>query len=332
MIGADAHFDFGGRLHAEFPSQVIVDITERCNLRCTHCASTHFRASKLYSGAMLSTELNDKLCDEVAHFGKGITQYLRYAASGEPLLHPQIETMLTHAVSTSGTLVTLTTNGTLLDQARAERLLETGINLVDFSIDAASPETYSRVRAGVPLETTRANVLRLIEMKERAGSRLDIAVSFVEQPLNTHETRAFEEYWRANGADHVVIRRLHSNAGANVEVAAQMRVDNAALDRRPCLYPWERMVLNSSGNLGFCPADWTHGASIADYNTTTLRETWQGESMSGLRKAHHDGHFLSPAHDLCAQCPDWASTRWPNQGRSYADMVSEIGQGLSEHE
>ena len=215
MSEAEARFDFGGRLREEFPSQFIVDVTERCNLRCTHCASAQFRTSALYSGAMLSTALNDKLCDEVARLGRGITQYLRYAASGEPLLHPQIETMLAHAVETSGALITLTTNGTLLDRARAERLLETEIHLIDFSIDAASPETYARVRAGVPMEKTRENVLNLIKLKEQAGSRMNIAVSFVEQPLNTHETQVFEEYWRANGVDHVVIRRLHSNAGAN---------------------------------------------------------------------------------------------------------------------
>jgi hypothetical protein len=29
-------------------------------------------------------------------------------------------------------------------------------------------------------------------------------------------------------------------------------------------------------------------------------------------------------HRFCGQCPDWQATRWPGQGRSYADMVDEF--------
>jgi wyosine [tRNA(Phe)-imidazoG37] synthetase (radical SAM superfamily) len=316
---------FGGRLHVQLPSQVIVDVTEKCNLSCTHCASAAFRRSGLYSGAMLSTELNTKLCEEVGQYGQGITRYLRYAASGEPLLHPQIDQMLADAVRTSGSLVTLTTNGTLLDDARIERLLATGIHLIDISIDAATSETYARVRLNGSLEVTRANALRLLERKERSSSKLVVAVSFVEQPANAHETRDFEDFWRGHGVDHVVIRRLHSNAGANQAVATQMHAENLRFIRRPCLYPWERVVLNSRGHIGFCPADWTHRASIADYHSTTIRDIWQGEFLQGLRKAHCDNDFRDPAYALCSQCPDWVSTRWPKEGRSYADMVSELG-------
>ena len=30
------------------------------------------------------------------------------------------------------------------------------------------------------------------------------------------------------------------------------------------------------------------------------------------------------AHKFCGQCPDWRSTRWPDEGRSYADMMEEF--------
>lgn len=318
---------FGGRLSPEFPSQIIVDVTEDCNLACGHCASPAFRRSSLYTGAMLPAELNAKLCAEVAEHGGGHTQYLRYAASGEPLLHEELPAMLAEAVQTSGVAVTLTTNGTLLDASRARRILETGLNLVDVSIDAASNETYARVRKHGNLDITRANVLGLLALRAEMGSTTSIVVSFVEQRRNTDEVGEFERFWREAGVDEVVIRRLHSNGGANRGVALVMRERDKDRQRTPCLYPWERVVLGPTGLVGFCPADWTHAASIADYRQTTIKELWQGDFLRRLRHAHCTNDFSDPAFSLCAGCPDWAATRWPDEGRSYADMVSELATG-----
>jgi hypothetical protein len=65
-----------------------------------------------------------------------------------------------------------------------------------------------------------------------------------------------------------------------------------------------------------------HGSAIANYHTTTIRETWNGEFYNKLRNAHLQSQFQE--HKFCGQCPDWRATRWPDQGRSYADLVGEL--------
>ena len=113
-------YGFYGRLSAKFPSQVIVDVTEVCNLSCIHCPHPRFKKSKYYTGCFLSKDLNEKIIEEVKHYGKNSTQYVRYCAEGEPLIHPGIYDMLSYAVQRSGVTVTLTTNGTLLRKKRIE--------------------------------------------------------------------------------------------------------------------------------------------------------------------------------------------------------------------
>lgn len=317
-------YGFYGRLTAAFPSQIIVDCTEVCNLACIHCAHAVFKQSEHYAGLSLDPSLNAKLVDEVRQHGRDFTQYIRYSSNGEPFMHRHIFDMLDYAVKSSGATVTLTTNGTLLNQQRIERLLAIAVDVVDISIDAFTPETYAQIRVNGDLQVTRANVLMLLQLARQSLSRTKVVVSYIEQPQNRHETKDFETFWRDNGADYVVIRRLHSNAGAIVPVADQMRTENANEKRRPCTYPWERIVLNARGFLGFCPADWTHGATIAsaDYHTTTIREVWQGEFYRKLREAHLTNDYTH--HQFCGQCPDWKSTRWPNEGRSYANMIEEF--------
>jgi uncharacterized Fe-S cluster-containing radical SAM superfamily protein len=318
----DPRYGFQGRLKREFPSQVVVDAAEVCNLACIHCPHPEFKKSPHYSGAFLEPALNAKMVDEVAEHGRGHTLYIRYTSNGEPLVHPGIYDMLDYAVRRSGVFVTLTTNGTTMNEKRIRKLLESGLHLVDVSIDAVEEATYAAVRVNGRLPVTRENVRSLIRMKRETGAATSIAVSFVEQERNRGEAGPFERFWRAEGADRVVIRRLHSAAGGVPVIAHMMKREQGAAPRYPCLYPWERILLNPRGALAFCPQDWTHGSAIADYRGTTIREVWNGEFYRKLRQAHLEDDFRR--HAFCGQCPDWRQTRWPWEGRSYADMVEEL--------
>ena len=296
-------YTFDGRLTAYFPSQVLVDVTEVCNLACGHCAHDEFSRSGRYEARMLDVALNDKLVTEVAASSVR-PQFIRYTGSGETTLHPSIYEMVQRAVRHSGVPVTLTTNGVKLDVAR---LLDTGLHAVDVSIDALYPETYQRVRGRDRLGAVRKNVLALLQQK-----RARVFVSFIEQDGNREETEDFRAYWTEQGAG-VLIRPLHSCAG-------EMPVQLGSGARRPCVYPWERIVLTADGHLSFCPASWSHRSHLADYREVTIAQTWTSPAYEALRNAHLTNDFAQ--HSFCGACPDWAVTSWPGgEVKGYAERV-----------
>ena len=317
-----SRYGFHGRLSAAFPSQVVVDITEVCNLACIHCPHPEFKKSHEYGARYLDPALNTKLVEEVREAGRGHTLYLRYTSNGEPLVHPKAYDMIEEAVRRSGAFVTITTNGTIMNEKRTRKLLEAGVHLIDISIDAFNPETYAKIRVGGDLETVRENVIRLLSWVRDSDGATKVVVSFVEQPQNSNEAALFERYWREAGAHQVVIRRLHSAAGAVQPVALLMKQRISESGRYPCLYPWERITLNPRGDLEFCPQDWVHGSVLGHYSTVSIKDVWQSEFYKRLREAHLANDFAK--HPFCGQCPDWRGTRWPGQGRSYADMVEDL--------
>jgi len=315
-------YDFGGRLSAEFPSQIIMDITEVCNLACIHCPHPIFAKSEHYAGRYLDPGLNEKMVEEVSTHGRGHTQYIRYTSNGEPLVHPNGYELIQHAVDHSGVYVTLTTNGKIMDEKRTQRLLESGVHMIDVSIDAFKPETYAKIRVNGNLTVTRNNVLRLLRWVKESKAETKVVVSFVEQPQNRDEVADFERFWKDQGANFVVVRRLHSHSGAIVKVASNHMEMQKGFERRPCLYPWERISINARGDLSFCPSDWVHGSFVTHYQNTTIHAEWHGKFYEALRRAHLTNDYHN--HSFCGNCPDWAATRWPHQGRSYADMVEEF--------
>jgi MoaA/NifB/PqqE/SkfB family radical SAM enzyme len=90
-------YGFQKHLSSKFPSQIIIDATQFCNLACIHCPHPTFIKTDAYSGTHLDVDLHKKLIDEIATDGLGICQYVRYTANGETLIHPKFDEMIEYA-------------------------------------------------------------------------------------------------------------------------------------------------------------------------------------------------------------------------------------------
>jgi len=314
-------YGFYDRLTKAFPSQIIVDVCQVCNYECVHCPQSQFKNSDAFSGAYLSEDLNKKMVDEVAEFGKNMTQQIRYTAAGEPFLHPQIMDMLGYAVKNSGTFVSVTTNGSLLNDDIIEKLLEMNIGLVDFSLDALNDDTYSKIRKNGNLVAVRDNVLKMLEMRAKMNSSTRVVVSFVKQEHNIPEMDEFKRFWEEKGVDYVVLRMLHSAGGFFSENASN------SMAYVPCVYPWERIKLTPTGDLCFCGFSWLEKRTIHQgYNTATIHDVWTGDDYSVLRDENLSGTFNR--FSVCKECSDKYQTIWPANKteslRGYGDMIKDF--------
>ncbi|OUU23093.1 MAG: radical SAM protein [Candidatus Endolissoclinum sp. TMED37] len=318
-------FGFYEHLTKDFPSQVMIDVTEYCDLACIHCPHPTFVKSEHFKGTFLEVDLHNKAIDEIKKDGLKSCRYVRYTSNGEPLIHKNLSKMIEYTSNIIPEVSTnLTTNAKLLDSKKAIEILKTGIDVIDISIDAFNEDTYSKIRVKGDLNVTRPNVLNLINQKNKMNTPTKIIVSYVEQELNKNETDQFEEFWKKNGADFVAVRRIHSCAGSKEEKRIEM-IENQKVKksfRKPCLYPWERLIIAPNGFLSFCPADWKYGSKFVDFRDTTIKVAWNSHFMESLRNAHLSNNFS--CHSFCGQCPDWEATKWPNEGRSYANIMHEM--------
>ena len=75
-----------------------------------------------------------------------------------------------------------------------KKLLDSGIHMIDISLDAHTNETYQKIRIGGDLNITSNNVLKLIELNEKSNYKTKIVVSFIEQPQNSNEIEDFKNF------------------------------------------------------------------------------------------------------------------------------------------
>jgi MoaA/NifB/PqqE/SkfB family radical SAM enzyme len=87
---------------------------------------------------------------------------------GEPTLNPRLPEIIA-VVKARGAYALFNTNGLLLRRPLNQRLVESGLDEVRISVDAATPETYRLVRKADAFGRVIANVRALAEIRARIG-------------------------------------------------------------------------------------------------------------------------------------------------------------------
>ncbi|OGS22790.1 MAG: hypothetical protein A2252_10720 [Elusimicrobia bacterium RIFOXYA2_FULL_39_19] len=154
---------------------VNVEITSKCNLKCTICPRRSFKSCDEH----MTRDLFLKIAREF-----GLFKMVDLTGWGEPLLHPDIFEFIKKAKDKK-CIVKFTTNGQALDEAKTQKLVELGVDWMAFSVDGATEETYKKIR-GASLEKLLNNIERLNYFKEKysTGSPLiDIAIVINKQNL-----------------------------------------------------------------------------------------------------------------------------------------------------
>ncbi|MCB1909232.1 MAG: heme d1 biosynthesis radical SAM protein NirJ [Rhodocyclaceae bacterium] len=116
---------------------VIWNLIRRCNLTCRHCYS--ISADRDFAGELVTAEV-DRVMDDLAAFGVPVL----ILSGGEPLLRPDIFEIAARA-KRMGFYVGLSSNGTLIDAATAERIGELDLDYVGISLDGLRA-THDRFR------------------------------------------------------------------------------------------------------------------------------------------------------------------------------------------
>lgn len=117
---------------------VVWNLTRTCNLRCVHCYSDS--QARRYEGELSTAECRAVLKD-LAEFGVPVVLF----SGGEPLVRSDIFDLIEYGRSL-GLRVVLSTNGTLIDRAVAQRLAKLEVNYVGISLDSAVPTVHDRFR------------------------------------------------------------------------------------------------------------------------------------------------------------------------------------------
>lgn len=162
------------------------NLTKKCNLACPHCY--------LDAGDAAEDELSTAECfaliDEMLEMG---TEML-ILTGGEPLLRRDIYEIASYA-SARGIWVVMGTNGVLVNEHVARKMIECGVKGVGISIDSVDPGKHNAFRGGPDAWKYSVRALKICR-----SLGLEVLVQSTIMAENKDEIPALLEFARDHGA------------------------------------------------------------------------------------------------------------------------------------
>ncbi len=183
------------------PYAISIEPTSYCNLHCQECPSGSGLLTR--PQGLISMELYKNIIDEASRHAFYLTLYFQ----GEPLLHPEIGTMIAYAKS-KRMFVFISTNGHFLSQKMITTLIESKLNKIIISLDGATQEDFEHYRVGGNLSTVIEGMNKLTLQRKKANSSHPIIIAQVLL-LKTTESNldAISKMAFAQGVDEVEFKK-----------------------------------------------------------------------------------------------------------------------------
>lgn len=195
------------------PISIHIDLTNRCNQRCLFCwQRSHERMGLLD----LENELSDEqLLDFVSEAAEmGVMDWL-ISGGGEPTVRTDLCRQVMEKIKACGMFGDIITNGTLLDEDWARRLVEIGWDRFRVSLNGSEPSLHDGLvgRPGAFEDAVR-NIRLIKHYKEKLGTdKPDIGFNTV---INSRAFRKFPD----------IIRLLHDLGGVIINTQTIILYDD----------------------------------------------------------------------------------------------------------
>ncbi len=191
----------------------------------------------------------------------------------------------------------VSTNGALLDEEKAAKLLDCGITDVNISLDGNSKETYEAIRRNLNFHTTCQNVTRFLKMREeRQQKRPRVALRTAYTETTKPEIASYIARWRGL-CDDIIIASVANWAGHS-------KYDNRRdlSGQKPCIRLWGVAEITWDGYVPYCCFDVNCSTELGNVNDGSLYEIWNLPKMQEIRRIHMEERFSELP--LCAVCDE----------------------------
>ncbi len=182
------------------PVCLYLEVTNRCNLLCETCPRTF---EELEPPADMSWELFTRIVDQVPNIARVVLHGV-----GEPMLVAALPRMIRY-LHDRGTYVLFNTNGTLMQPKRFQELIDTGLDELRVSLDAADRASYLAVRGKDFFNRIVRDVGKFIAYQKQVGAttpRVSLWLTGLKETVE--QLPAFVRLAAAMGVTAVHLQRL----------------------------------------------------------------------------------------------------------------------------
>ncbi len=200
---------------------------------------------------------------------------------GEPLLHPDIIKMINYAED-KGVRTTMPTNASLLTTDNIDRILNSKLDEIRFSIDGFD-KSYEAVRKH-EYSKIHKNIMQFLTSRKEYGSHIDVTFVCVVNDVTAPLIKEWETYWRRYG--HTEFQRTAKLHGVRT---------------RPCTIIGHTWYVWYSLDVSPCCLDYDGQIILGNLRVNNIEEIMNNEKFRELKIANKAKIWPT----RCKSCVEW---------------------------
>jgi len=261
----------------DIPLYVVMELNSFCNLRCKMCK--HAEDTKDTERKSMSMDIFEKVINEC---GELQVPSINIGSGTECTLHPQFKKIALETKNSGAIDKFFLTNGSTLTDEVIGLIFDGEYERVEISVDAATEETYKKIRKGGNFLKLEKGIQRLIDEKRKRGGDIPIIrLSFCVQEDNKKEIDEFYEKWNRK-VDIIEFQKLVSLIDSAKEAV-----------HRECNDPFNRLIIDYDGNIyPCCSIFYQNEYCLGNIKDISLYEAWHGQKMEALRSSFRKGKLF----------------------------------------
>ena len=229
------------------PFQLTVGVTDYCNLTCRFCMNWLSRDRK---NIPQKKELDqDTLIRIIKECGKLGVKVVNVSGGGEPFFNKSKMLSVMEEIKKHNMDGSTTSNGTLIDDDAADRIVKIGWNRINFSIDGSCAEThdYLRYKPG-SFDRTMNTILSINKYKKKYASLFPkLGINFVVVDLNYLEIKSLLSLAQNNNIETITFIpvTVHHHEGKQLKLKQENHAKFSKIIQESIVYA-EKMKLTTN--------------------------------------------------------------------------------------
>lgn len=298
-----------------FPAVLQVQTINRCNAACRMCPYPYTTAKEKEED--MSDELWEKIATECAAESK--LHVLVPMSKNEPLMDDKLNKRIEFfkKIAQPHQMTEIVTNGDLLNGARMEQLMESGLDMVTISLNATNQATYEKTMQKLSWEKIMKNIREISLLNL---GRTNIFMRLIRQKDNHKEVKSFRREWRKNGFN-VLIYNINNRSGTLKKYELLLEPKSwtgriyhflkRALSKKVfpvCPYAFSMGNILVNGDMPLCLNDWDNREILGNVKEQTIKEIYNSPKVNKLRAMMCENRYaeISP----CKNCSLWKNSDW----------------------
>ena len=303
------------------PGTVYLETSNTCNLKCWFC--TYHGSDALPFGiddkrGFMPYDRFQKIVREIRDGISCSPEKLYIAAQwrGDPFAVKNAVERFRY-IRQCGFRTGFITNGRLLKEEYHADLIDLGLDVMAFSLDASSEETYSKMRNKQGIGGSNSDDGKLAVVEKSINSLIDMVmdrgltqpyfrVTFIISDDNRHEAFAFADKWLKRNCV-IVFQVMGLADGENRYYKDKLA---APPERIPCPIIMNSMFIDYNGEIFACCGDYLNSLTPGNGFMHSPLEIFRGDVINKLRTSLIESN-KSELPDFCRKCELWMETAGP---------------------